>query len=93
MAPNLTVQNFVSEQRIEPNTVVMVRSLVGVRVAEDAGAVRAEVGVACVRVPREVVVDESLEMARDDRMPISVQSTAEPAHIMSILGIAFLQYP
>ena len=50
----------------------MVRLLVSICVAEDAGMVRAEAGAACVRVPRKVVVDESLETARDDGIPVPV---------------------
>ena len=55
--------------------------------------VRAEVGTACVRVPREIVAGEGLEMARDDGIPVSVESRAEPAHILPILGTALLQRP
>ena len=34
--------------------------------------VRAEVGAACVRILREIVVDGGLEMARDDGIPVPV---------------------
>ena len=68
-------------------------SLVGVHVAEEPGAVHTEVRVARIRVLREVVGSQRLEVADDGCVPVTMQCFAEPPLVLRALGTALRQGP
>ena len=68
-------------------------SLVGVHVAEEPGTVCTEARIARIRVLREVVASQRLEMADDRGMPVPMQCLAEPPLILHALQSTLRQGP
>ena len=68
-------------------------SLVGVHVAEEPGAVCTEVRIARIRVLREVVGSQRLEMADDGGVPVAMQCLPEPPLILHALQSILRQGP